>query len=280
MIPWLVRSLKRILILLAGVGVIYLAVWEFFPFFDNRVPIALALFATYIFTAYIFIPACIRLYRIFFKPTHIPLYCVTPDGFASDPINIGIIGTRAEIITAMNKAGWYKADERTLKNMFRMGASILLRKPYLNAPFSTLFLFGRKQDLGFELPIENSPSNRHHVRFWACHMDGPEAFHAHVHFWKRFQIPLKPTDHRQLWIGAASKDIGIIPIRHNAQLTHMIDPDTNSERDLIVSNLQKSGFIEDVQSVKLGDPYKLRNRTIGGSLSTDGTIKICILKDR
>ena len=176
MIAWLLRVLKRTLILLAGLGVVYLAVQEFFPFFDNRVPVALALFATYVFTAYIFIPAGIRLYRLFFKPTHIPLYSVTPDGFASDPVNIGIIGTRAEIITAMKKAGWYKADERTIKSMFRMGMSLLYRKPYVNAPFSTLYLLGRKQDLGFELPIKDSPSNRHHVRFWACHMDGPEAF--------------------------------------------------------------------------------------------------------
>lgn len=279
MIPWLLRTFKRILVLLLGMGVIYLTVWQFFPFFENRVPIALALFATYIFTAYIFIPACIRVYRLFFKPTHIPLYCVTPDGFASDPINIGIIGTRAEIVTAMKSAGWYKADERTLKTMFHIGMSLLLRKPYLNAPFSTLYLLGRKQDLGFELPVKNSPSNRHHVRFWACHTDGPEAFHGDVKFWKRFQRPIKSTDHRQFWIGAASKDIGIIPIRHNAQLTHMIDPDTNAERDLIVHDLEQSGIVVDTKTVKVGAPYRLRNRTLGGFLSADGKMKICILED-
>lgn len=279
MINWLLRTFKRTVIMLAGLGVIYLAVWQFFPFFDNQVPIALALFATYVFTAYIFIPAGIRLYRLFFKPTHIPLYCVTPDGFASDPINIGIIGTRAEIIAAMKKAGWYKADERNLKTMVRLGLSLLFRTPYLNAPFSTLYLMGRKQDLGFELPVINSPSHRHHVRFWACHMDGPEAFHGDVKFWKRFQRPIKSTDHRQFWIGAASKDIGIIPIRHNAQLTHMIDPDTNAERDLIVADLEKTGYVVDTTTVKVGAPYKLRNRTLGGFLRADGKMKICILKD-
>lgn len=263
---------------MAGVGVVYLAVWEIFPFFDKRIPIALALLATYIFTAYLFVPTLTRLYRLFYTPAHIPLYCVTPDGFASDPINIGVIGTQAEIIQAMKKAGWFVADKRSLKSMFRLATSILFRQPYPNAPFSTLYLLGRKQDLGFELPIDGSTSNRHHVRFWACDMSGPEAFDEHVRFWKRFHKPIRPTDHRQFWIGAASKDTGIIPIRHNAQLTHMIHPDTNAERELIVKDLRSSGYLVHTQTVKVGAPYRLRNRTIGGFFHADGKMKICILK--
>lgn len=276
---WLVRLFKRFLVLFIGVGVVYFAARNVFPFFEHRTPVYVALLATYIFTAYVVMPSIIRLWRLFYRPMHIPLYCVTPDGFASDPMNIGIIGTRAEIVQAMTTAGWYKADSRTLKTLFKMGLSILLRKPYPNAPFSTLYLLGRKQDLGFELPIEGSTSNRHHVRFWACNLDGPEAFHDDVQFWKRFHRPIKLTDHRQFWVGAASKDIGIIPIRHNAQLTHMIDPDTDAERELIVRDLRKSGYLVHTQKVKVGAPYELRNRTIGGFFRADGKMKICILKD-
>lgn len=276
---WLVRSIKRLLILLTGVMVVYLALYKFYPFFDNRIPVALALFATYLFTAYVFMPAVVRLWRLFYLPAHIPLYCVTPDGFASDPVNIGIIGTRAEIIQAMTTAGWYKADKKTPRTTFRLMVSVLLRRPYPNAPFSTLYLFGRRQDLGFQVPIEGTASNRHHVRFWACELDGPEAFHADVHFWKRFHRPIKITDHRQFWVGSASKDIGVIPIRHNAQITHMIDPDTDAERELIVKNLRKSGFLVHTQTVEVGAPYELRNRALGGFLRADGKMKICILKD-
>lgn len=279
MIYWLIRNIKRFFVLLAGVAVTYLVAKKFFPFFEHRVPIVLALLATYLFTAYVFIPAIIRVSRLFYRPAHIPLYCVTPDGFASDPINIGIIGTRAEIVQAMTKAGWYKADPRTLRSMFRMGTSLLFQRPYPNAPFSSLYLLGRKQDLGFELPIDGSTSNRHHVRFWACELDGPEAFRKDVHFWKRFHKPIRMSDHRQFWVGAASKDVGIIPIRHNAQLTHMIHPDTNAERELIVKDLRKTGFLMHTQTVEVGAPYELRNRTIGGFLRADGKMKICILKD-
>lgn len=274
----LIRLFKRLTVLFVGAIVVYLAVWEFFPFFDNRIPWALALFATYVFTAYVFIPLLIRFFRIFFKPYHIPLYCVTPDGFASDPINVGVIATRKQLEAAMQKAGWFRADKKTIRSSMRMIESIIRRKSYPNAPFSSLYLFGRKQDIGFQKQIDDSSTLRHHVRFWACHLEGPEAFHEDVHFWQRFHRPGKKFG-RQLWVGAASKDVGIMPIRHNAQLTHMIDPDTNAERDLIVDDLRAAHQVEKTITEKVHAGLSLPNRVLGGVLHTDGKIRICILKD-
>ena len=274
----LVRLTKRLLVLALGIGIVYFAVWEIFPFLDNQVPWAIALLATYIFTAYVLIPLITRGWRLIFQPSHIPLYCVTPDGFASDPINIGIIGTKKEIMLAMEKAGWYQADKRTIKTIIKMGRAMLNRQSYPTAPFSNLYLFGRKQDIGFQKPIEKNPSYRHHVRFWACHLEGPEAFHKDVHFWQRFHRPSRDNSGRQLWVGAASKDVGIMPIRHNAQLTHMIDPDTNTERDLIVQDLRASHTVQKTLTERITESYTLRNRTLGGILHTDGKIRICILK--
>lgn len=274
----LVRLFKRLSIFLTGLVIIYLAVWKFLPFFDHRIPLAFALFVTYIFTAYVFIPASIRILRLFFRPAHIPLYCVTPDGFASDPINVGIIGTKVEIIKAMRAAGWHMADKKTLKTSLRLGYSIIFNKPYDNAPFSSLYLFGRRQDLGFQLPIEDSRGQRHHIRFWACQLKGPEDFESHVNFWKRFHKLSKLTDQRQFWVGAASKDIGIMPIRHNAQLTHMIDPNTDTERDLVADSLEAVGLVKSRQKLKVSNPFKLRNRVIGGFLQTDGQMIVCVLK--
>jgi hypothetical protein len=273
-----IRILKRLVVFLLGMAIVYIAVREIFPFFDNRTPLALALFATYIFTAYVFIPALIRVIRIFIVPKHIPLYSVTPDGFASDPVNIGVIGTRAQLENAMKKAGWYTADKRTLRTLSRMAKSILLRSPYLTAPFSNLYLFGRKFDVGFQKPYTDDPSHRHHVRFWACHLEGPEAFHKDVHFWQRFHRPQLNQASRQLWVGSASRDIGIMPIRHNAQLTHMIHPDTNAERDLIVHDLRKSHSVEKTITERVHAGMSLPNRVLGGVLNSDGKIRICILK--
>jgi hypothetical protein len=270
---------KHLLVLATGLIVVYLAVWKFFPFFDHRIPVAFALLATYIFTAYFFVPTGIRVFRLFFRPDHIPVYCVTPDGFASDPINVGVIGTYEQIVAAMTAAGWSMPDKKTPRSLIKIIGSMVHRKPYPRTPFSKLYLFGREQDLSFALPIGEKSSNRHHVRFWACHLEGPEAFHEHVHFWRRFHHPLSEFDSRQLWVGAASKDIGLVPIRHNAQITHMVDPDTDAERDVVVEALRSSHSVENTRTVKVGKPFELRNRAFGGSLRSDGKMRICILKD-
>lgn len=275
----LVRYAKRLVVLFIGIAIVYLAVRKFFPFFDNRVPLALALFATYVFTAYVFIPVVIRVIRIFVRPKHFPTYCITPDGFASDPVNIGVVGTRTELERAFEKAGWYKADKKTLRTSFRLGMSLLLRRPYNHAPFSALYLFGRKQDIGFQKPYTDNPSHRHHVRFWTCNIDWPGAIHDDVAFWQRFHRPNRANLHRQLWVGAASRDIGIMPIRHNAQLTHMIDPDTNAERDLIVEDLRAAHTVAKTITERAHEGLSLPNRVLGGILHADGKIRICILKD-
>ena len=48
----------------------------------------------------------------------------------------------------------------------RIVGSVLLDRPYLDAPVSPLFYENRKQDLAFEKPSGKSARTRHHVRFW------------------------------------------------------------------------------------------------------------------
>ncbi|MFA5004442.1 MAG: LssY C-terminal domain-containing protein [Candidatus Saccharimonadales bacterium] len=277
MIPLLVRVIKRLMVLAVGLLVVYMAVYHVFPIFDRRLPLALALFTTYVIMAYAAIPALFRGIRFFWRPSHIPLYSVTPDGFASDPVNIGLVGTRPQVILAMEAAGWQLADHKSLRTMAQALILTFLGQSYPAAPMSSLFLFGRKQDLGFELEIENSRGYRHHVRFWSTDAETPESFTHHTHFWQHLYRPHHRKSDRQLWVGAASKDVGFAPIRHNAQLTHMIDPDTNAERELIVADLEKSKRIVRKHDVIITRPYRLANRAWRGFLLSDGRMTICEL---
>jgi hypothetical protein len=79
-----------------------------------------------------------------------------------------------------------------------------------------------------------------------------------------------------LWLGAASQDIGLAFIRHNAQLTHMIHPDTNKERDLITQQLADAGATL-LPPIQLRRPYQIMNRAWRGYLQTDGTLQVCEL---
>lgn len=273
MIAILIRVLKRFAVLVPGLIIAYLSVFNIFPWLNDHLPAVAAGIVTYLLGAYLLIPALIRLARIFFPPSHLPLYCVTPDGFASDPLNIGLIGTREQLIEAMTRAGWYQADRHNLKNALREALSTVYGWSYPQAPMSHLYLFGRMQDLGFSIPIKNGQAgSRHHVRFWATSFDESRELHVQTIDWRHRREHVQ--DDRLLWVGAASRDIGVSFIRHNAQLTHMIDPDTDAERELIVHQLGDGGLATFDRQLKLGDPYKLTNRVWRGYLQTDGKMTV------
>lgn len=277
MYQFLFRAAARFAILIPGLVIAYWSVKDVFPFIDKRFPDVVSILVTYVLGAYIFIPALFRLLRVFRPSRHLPIYSVTPDGLASDPINVGIVGTRRELITVMEQAGWYVADRHSLQNVARMSLAIILGRPYDQAPVSSLYLFGRKQDIAFEIPVGDTPSTRHHVRFWATTFDEDA---------KQLDIQSIHWHHRRahvfgdnlLWVGAASLDIGINFVRHNLQLTHMIDPDTDSEREMIVKQLRAQKFVSRVSYIKLDNPYHLLNRVINGYLRTDGRMAIINLK--
>jgi hypothetical protein len=268
MLSYLIRLGKRFAVLVPGLIIAYFSVSDIFPYFHTHLPLGFAVFVTYILAAYVLIPAIIRFFRILFPPSHLPLYCVTPDGFASDPLNIGIIGTRAELIAAMEQAGWHQADKHTLRNALHEGLSTVYGWFYPNAPMSHLYLFGRMQDIGFQIPIEDGkPGSRHHVRFWATTYDNDKRLSVRTIYWHKRNARVQGDS--LLWVGAASRDVGIAYIRHNIQLTHMIDPDTDAERGLIVQQLAAAGLARAGQSIKLREPYKVTNRAWRGYVQTD-----------
>lgn len=275
MIDYSWRLTKRFAVLIPGIFIAYLSARDIFPYFDKRLPLGVAVFLTYVLGAYVLIPALIRLLRIVRPAKHLPLYCVTPDGFASDPINIGVIGSRQELVDAMERAGWYIADPHSIRHLPRHALSILFGWSYPSAPVSSLYLFGRKQDIAFEIPVEGS-SSRHHVRFWATTYEDKKRLNVKSIHWHHRRAVVQNDN--LLWVGAASLDTGITPIRHNFQLTHMVHPDTNAERELIVSQLKAAGLVGRLSRVRLADAYKLANRAWRASLHADGKMAVVKLK--
>jgi hypothetical protein len=276
MMQYVLRLAKRFAVLLPGIIIAYFSVRDIFPYFDRRLPLGFAILVTYALGAYVMAPAFIRLFRIVRPADHLPLYCVTPDGFASDPLNIGIISTRRELINVMGQAGWLMADPHRGKYLIRHILSVVFEWPYDHAPVSNLYLFGRKQDLAFEIPVKGVSGGRHHVRFWATtYLDEANLTVRSIH-WHHRSSHIMSDD--LLWVGAASQDVGIAPVRHNLQITHMIHPDTNQERELIVSQLRGVGLVRKIQKIKLDNPYRLVNRALRGYLQTDGMMTIVHLK--
>lgn len=270
----ILRFLKRAAVLLPALAIAYFSIHDIFPFLDKRTPQLVAFLITYILAAYVLVPTAARLARLLSKPRHLPIYSVTPDGYASDPVNIGIIGSRSQLEQAMHQAGWVTADSKTFATSYRLIAATLFGLAYAKAPMSSLYLMGRKQDIGFEMQPDGKVSHRHHVRFWATTFDQDDELTANsIHWFRRRKESRAHQRETLLWLGAASKDSGLALIRHNAQLTHMIHHDTNKERDLIVSQLTKHGAKLEA-TLWLRQPYRLTNRALSGYLQTDGRLKV------
>jgi hypothetical protein len=248
-----VKLLKRLLCRLLVLGLGILTVWLIvfvFRFTDRRLPTVLALAITYGIAAYIVLPRVVRMALKILRRKRVPRFTVTGDGLPGDPVNLVLTGTLKQLRAAFKLAGWSEADRLGLASSWRMVRAFLLNSPYPTAPFSTLYLFGRCQDIGFQKAIGNSPRKRHHVRFWALSLAHAKANLGKANFWLNTDRP--PGEARVHWVGAATKDTGISLTRLTFQITHATDSDTNAERDDIVDELRKNEIIGEINSYTAG----------------------------
>jgi hypothetical protein len=245
-----IRAFQRLLILGLGVLSVWLIV-DVFHFVDRRLPWILALGLTYGIAAYIILPRAARMGLKALQRKRVPRYTVTGDGLPGDPVNLALIGNLGQLRGAFAQAGWSEADRLGLASSWRMVRSFVLNRPYPTAPFSTLYLFGRGQDIGFQKAIDSSPRKRHHVRLWAISAARAQQTVGTASFWLNTDRP--PHDERVLWVGAGTKDTGFSLTRLTFQVTHATDADTNAERDFIIAELTRSQVIEDVTSYRSGD---------------------------
>lgn len=281
MMGTLLRLLWRIFVGVIAAALGYGTVFLFYPYLHNHLPFVIDIIILYVLVAYFGIPTLIRLWHFVLKPRHLPLYVTSADGWSSDPVNIAIVcKNQKQLERAMQKAGWFPADKATLKNTLRFAYAMVFRRPYPTAPFSKLYLFGRYQDLGYQIQTGTPPTpwHRHHIRFWQLLPDDPEKPHQHVTFWQNI-FKLFTANKRQIWIGAATHDIGPFALRVNSlQVTHQIDKFTNDERDFVISTLEESKSIARCETIPAGEPVKFRGQTFGVSIVTDGSLQVLELK--
>jgi len=252
-----------------------LSVWLIvfvFRFTDRKLPTVLALILTYGIAAYVILPRAVRMGLKIAQRKRVPRFTITGDGLPGDPVNLVLIGTLQQLHAAFAIAGWSEADRLGLASSWRMIRTFVFNLPYPTAPFSTLYLYGRGQDIGFQKAIDNSPRKRHHIRFWALSLAHAEATVGTASFWLNTDRP--PHNAHVLWVGAGTKDTGFSLTRLTFQITHATDSDTNVERDYIIAELQKNRGIEDVNSYRSGQrlPLEPVNHYI-----TDGEVTVARL---
>jgi hypothetical protein len=246
MVRSLIRLIRRLLVVCLGVFCVWLIVFVIFRTADNRLPWILAVAVTYSIAAYLILPRAVRIGLKVLQSKRVPRYTITADGLPGDPVNLVLLGTLTQLRAAFARAGWAQADALTLRSSWRMVRAFLLNSPYPTAPFSTLYLFGRGQDVGFQKAIGDSPRKRHHIRFWALSMKRAEATIGTADLWLKAHRP--PDFECVYWVGAGTRDTGFSLTQLTFQITHATDSDTNAERDFIIAELKNINAVGDVSS--------------------------------
>jgi hypothetical protein len=218
---------------------------------------AAGLAAAYLVVAYVVLP---DLWKHFEHQPGLrlkPMTTTTPERIPGDPINVGVVGSREEIVKAFALAGWHPADAITIASSLEIGASVLLDRPYLEAPISTLLYEGRRQDLAFQKAVGRSADRRHHVRLWQTLEAGAEG--------------------RPVWLGAASFDRGVGLSHNTGQITHHIAPDLDAERDLVMKELAAAGVLVTTHQVSGVGPTLAGRNGGGDPYFTDGEVSIGVI---
>jgi len=208
----------------------------------------------YAASAYLLLPALWAHYEHQKGLATLPMLTYTAQGIPGDPINVGMVGDKRDVLCAMHAAGWYPADPVTLRSSIEIVGSVVLDRPYRDAPVSNLYYRGRREDLAFEKPDGRSADQRHHVRFWQALDEGEEK--------------------RPVWLGAATFDRSVGVSRYTGAITHHIDADIDAERKQFAADLEAAGMVEAKYQVT-GIGPTVAGRNGGGDLYyTDGEVWI------
>ena len=212
--------------------------------------------------AYLVLPRLHRILTTIYVPDYFIGRTRTSDGLLGDPVNLAFMGSGEQIEAAMQKAGWTRADPITATTTWRIIASTVTGRSYPEAPVSPLFLFGRQQDFAYQQDVDDSPAQRHHVRFWQC----PDGW-------------LLPGGRRVDWLAAGTFDRRVGLSLFTLQVTHKIDAETDIERDHIIATLTVADPRIDVKIIEdFSTGYHARNGG-GDSIRTDGDLPIVDVRD-
>lgn len=138
-----------------------------------------------------------------------------------DPVNLVLIGEKRIVASALIRTGWDQTETLTTASAWRTIKGFFGGE-YKNAPMSPLYLFGRRQDAGFQ-KARSTIHQRNHLRLW-----------------------LSPVRYRgqDVWVGTITRDIGVyFTTRVWNLMTHAIDPTVDEARNYLHEDLALGGSV-------------------------------------
>jgi hypothetical protein len=175
-----------------------------------------------------------------------------------DMVNFILIGSQQQVQAALDTANFHIADTDNKKAVLEAAMTTYENKDYLAMPMSTLYLFNRPQDFGYEQaePIAMVAS-RHHFRLWKA----PFTWNGQT-----------------VWVGAGTHDIGFAKDKRNGNVTHKIDPNVDGERENIGASLEKGGKVKSMSYYLPPNPVQQAKNATGDGYTSDGRILVVFMQ--
>ena len=178
-------------------------------------------------------------------------------GRPSDVTNVLFMGSHDQIVAAFDAAGWTQANHASLRRRIQWIRAVAERRGDDAAPMSPLLLNGAEPDMSWEKGL-NDVSKRHHIRMWRQ----TGAWHG-----------------QEMWIGAATRDVGFAYLRPGGRLTHRIEENVDQERDKVAYDLAFTSCGNLLDWTDREDfPRSTRNAT-RDPIVTDGRMVVIVLND-
>jgi hypothetical protein len=179
-----------------------------------------------------------------------------------DPLNLVLIGDTNDIVPALVRRGWHATEVIWSEAILRTIKSFLQGERYRYSPISSLYVYGRRQDIGWQ-KARGTVNERNHIRFWLS----PIRFRG-----------------QKVFVGQISRDIGVkFTLKSPTISTHVIDPDVDEARRYFVEDLSYSqalarhGYVKGVGVFTRDAP---RMNLVGDPFYTDGLRVVLFFEPR
>ena len=187
----------------------------------------------------------------------LPRHSTTVKLVDADVVNLVFVGSRQEVESAFQQAGWSTSDVFNKKSFFRDFYAFLNNSGYAQAPMRPFLLDGKPADMNWQKSL-NSYARRDHLRIWQ---------------WSG------PADSETVWVSSSTHDTGATLSLEHRQFMHHITPDIDEERSKVIRDLNVAGCVKAVHLVPRPKMANISQNSTGDLVSTDGALAVVELKE-
>ena len=174
----------------------------------------------------------------------------------ADVVNLAFLGSREEVESAFQQAGWSTSDAFSKRTFVHTFYAFLNNSTYDQAPMKTLLLDGKAPDMSWQKSL-NSYNRRDHLRLWQ---------------WS------ETPDSEAVWLSCSTHDTrATLSVKHH-EFVHHIAPDIDDERSTVIRDLELAGCVSSVRLVARPGMANLTQNANGDTVRTDGDLAVVQLK--